>query len=45
MENVEAVDPSAGFGGGGFVVRAGGSFDRADREEIGEDDFAGDWHR
>jgi len=45
MEHVEAVDPGARLGGSGFVVRAGGTFDRADREEIGENDLAGHWHR
>lgn len=45
MENVEALDPGAGFGSGSFVVRVGRALDRADREEIGKNDFAGHLHR
>jgi len=45
MEHVEAVDPGARLSGSGFVVRAGGTLDRTDREEIGENNFAGHWHR
>jgi len=44
MEYIEAVDPGTGFGGGGLVVRARGTLDRADGEEIGENDFAGHWY-
>jgi len=45
MENVEALDPGAGFGSGSFVVRVGRALDRADRKEIGKNDFAGHLHR
>jgi len=44
MEHIEAVDPGTGFCGGGSVVRVGGTLDRADRGENGDNHIARHWY-